>query len=74
MHLVGKLKYVDGTQGDGHVLTSDVDGNATWIDPTTLDFSSVPSYADNTAAEAVLGAGKLYYTDVAGEYMLKVTH
>ena len=47
---------------------------ATWTDAATLDFSAVPSYADNTAAEAVLGAGKLYYTDVAGEYMLKGTH
>lgn len=68
------LRIKDGTQGDGKVLTSDATGNATWQDAATLDFSAVPSYADNTAAEAVLGAGKLYYTDVAGEYMLKVTH
>jgi len=74
LHVVGKMKYEDGTQGDGYVLTSDADGMATWTDAATLDFSAVPSYADNTAAEAVLGAGKLYYTDVAGEYMLKVTH
>ena len=68
------LRIKDGTQGDGYVLQSDASGNATWIDPSTLDFSTVPAYTDNTAAEAVLGAGKLYYTDVAGEYMLKVTH
>lgn len=30
LHLVGKMKYQDGTQADGRVLTSDANGNATW--------------------------------------------
>lgn len=34
----------------------------------------IPAYANNAAALAVLGAGALYYTDVAGEYMIKLTH
>ncbi|MBI1287156.1 MAG: hypothetical protein GC178_06205 [Flavobacteriales bacterium] len=29
-HLVGKMKYQDGTQADGYVLTSDANGNASW--------------------------------------------
>ncbi|MCB0764007.1 MAG: tail fiber domain-containing protein, partial [Flavobacteriales bacterium] len=30
LHVVGKLKYQDGTQGAGKVLTSDANGNASW--------------------------------------------
>ncbi|MEM9544343.1 MAG: tail fiber protein [Bacteroidota bacterium] len=30
LHIVGNLKMVDGNQQDGHVLTSDADGKATW--------------------------------------------
>ena len=52
--------------GNGGVLTT--------INPADLNFSTVPAYANNTAAEAALGPGKLYYTDVAGEYILKVSH
>jgi hypothetical protein len=53
--------------GSGGALT-------TIDDLSSLNFSSVPAYADNTAAVAALGPGKLYYTDVLGEYILKVTH
>ena len=35
-HLVGKMKYQDGTQTDGYVLTSDANGNASWKDVNTL--------------------------------------
>jgi len=35
---------------------------------------NIPAYANNTAAVAAIGAGKLYYTDVAGEYVLKLSH
>jgi hypothetical protein len=31
-------------------------------------------FADNAAAVAAIGAGKLYYTDVAGEYLTKMSH
>jgi len=30
LHVAGKLKYQDGTQGDRKILTSDADGNASW--------------------------------------------
>lgn len=35
---------------------------------------AIQAYADNTAAVAAIGTGKLYYTDVAGEYMVKLSH
>lgn len=70
----GQLIYVDGNQGEGKVLQSDASGNASWVKASDLDFSTVPAYADNAAAFAALGAGKLYYTDVAGEHILKISH
>ncbi|MCB0810134.1 MAG: beta-propeller fold lactonase family protein, partial [Flavobacteriales bacterium] len=30
LHVAGKLKYQDGTQGDKKILTSDAEGNASW--------------------------------------------
>lgn len=35
---------------------------------------NIPAYANNTAAVAAIGAGKLYYTDESGEYVLKLSH
>lgn len=34
----------------------------------------IPEFADNTAAAAVLPVGAVYYTDVAGEHILKRVH
>ena len=31
-------------------------------------------FADNAAAVAAIGIGKMYYTDVSGEYLLKLSH
>ncbi len=31
-------------------------------------------YANNAAAVAALGANRLYYTDVAGEWFVKIAH
>ena len=33
LHVVGKVKIVDGTQGEGKVLTSNANGVASWQDP-----------------------------------------
>lgn len=33
-HIVGNLRYEDGTQANGRVLTSDANGNATWQTPS----------------------------------------
>jgi len=35
---------------------------------------AIQPYADNAAALAAIGAGKLYYTDDAGEYIVKMSH
>jgi hypothetical protein len=42
LHVVGKMKYQDGTQADKRILVSDPDGNASW---------------ENLSAEAVFGSG-----------------
>ncbi|MCB9184282.1 MAG: beta-propeller fold lactonase family protein [Flavobacteriales bacterium] len=42
LHVVGDLKYQDGTESDKKILTSDADGNATW---------------QNMSAEGLLGLG-----------------
>ncbi len=70
----GNVKVVDGTQGVGKVFTSDADGNATWQTLAGASGTGIPAYANNAAAFAAIGAGKLYYTDVAGEYVLKLSH
>lgn len=70
----GAVRIADGTQGAGKVLTSDASGNSVWGALGSGNFSTIPSYADNTSAFAVLGPGKLYYTNTGGEYILKVTH
>ncbi len=44
LHVVGKMKYEDGTQGNGYVLTSDADGNASWTAPET---ATILADADN---------------------------
>jgi len=35
LHVEGSLRYVDGNEGVGKVLTSDANGNASWTPPTT---------------------------------------
>jgi len=39
-----------------------------------ISMPNIPAYANNAAAVSAIGAGKLYYTDVAGEYVLKLSH
>jgi hypothetical protein len=70
----GQLLYADGNESAGYVLSSDADGNGSWAALSTLDASTIPAYADNAAAFAAIGAGKLYYTDTGGEYILKISH
>lgn len=36
--------------------------------------TDIAAYANNAAAVSALGVNRLYYTDVAGEYILKITH
>ncbi len=55
---------------------STLNGTYFKIDDTTqtIEVTNVPAYANNAAAFAAIGANKLYYTDVAGEYILKLSH
>jgi len=62
------------SKGTGKVLTSDASGNATWQTLAGASGTGIPAYANNATAVAAIGAGKLYYTDVAGEYILKLSH
>lgn len=36
LHIAGKLRMADGTEGSGKVMVSDVNGSATWTDATSL--------------------------------------
>ncbi len=45
VHIVGKLKYQDSTEGDGKVLTSDAEGSASWQHPNQYIYQ-----LDNTPA------------------------
>lgn len=63
---------VEGSTGD--VLTTNGSGLMTWESLGTASYTSIPAYANNAAAFAAIGANKLYYTDVAGEYIVKLSH
>lgn len=59
----GALKIIDGTQGDGKVLTSDANGLATWKSPTVTNVTGVtPSSSTpyGTSADKYMNA----YVDV----------
>jgi len=71
----GTLRYTDGTQGAGKVLSSDAIGNASWTKITAtnqFDFSALPQYANNAAA--LLGGltvGQIY---IDNSYHITVVH
>ena len=68
------ITYIDGNESAGKILTSNSSGLCIWAGLDAANGSQIPSYPNNTAAVAILGTGKLYYTDVAGEHVIKVTH
>jgi len=37
LHLAGSFRLSDGSQGDGKILSSDADGNTSWVDGSTLN-------------------------------------
>ncbi len=69
----GQMRYYKSPVTGG-VLTSDASGNASWQTLAGASGTGIPAYANNAAAVSAIGAGKLYYTDVAGEYVLKLSH
>lgn len=55
----GAIKIVDGTQGQGKVLTSDANGLATWTSPTVTNVTGVPPSASTpygTTADKYMNA------------------
>jgi len=54
LHVVGKMKYQDGTEGVNKVLTSDADGNASWsgvshtygeyVLPSNVNFNPISTF------------------------------
>ena len=59
LHVVGQIKYVDGNQGEYKYLTSDANGNASWVDPNATESfaatnggSGTPATTTNTAVLA----------------------
>lgn len=37
LHVAGEMRYANGSEGSGKVLTSDASGNASWVDGSTLN-------------------------------------
>jgi hypothetical protein len=54
LHVDGSVRFVDGNQSDGYVLTSDANGNATWQSTSgiTSGFSSTEKYVISTGFTA----------------------
>jgi len=64
--------------GNNSIVTTALKGNVgigTTTPGSKLSIVGLPAYANNAAALAGgLVAGDLYYTDTAGEYVVKITH
>ena len=66
LHVVGRLRLEDGTQGKGKVLTSDSNGVATWITPANNGGGSnqpVPDYFTLNQNNVGVGINYLSLTD-----------
>lgn len=58
LHVVGKMRYQDGTEAAGYVLTSDASGNATWGAPaSTGPWTSATNYIYPVALGDSVGLG-----------------
>ncbi len=56
LHVVGDVKIVNGTQGDGKVLTSDAAGVTGWTDQADLDISNATQTALYGKQDLIIGA------------------
>ncbi|RXG23856.1 PA14 domain-containing protein [Leeuwenhoekiella aequorea] len=52
LHVAGKVKIVDGTQGIGKILSSDANGNASWQLPAVSETRGVQYYSYDIASIA----------------------
>jgi len=53
LHVEGDVRIADGTEGTGKVLTSDADGNASWVDPVIVGSGSYTPTWTTTAGFTV---------------------
>lgn len=68
LDVIGDFKLVDGTQGEGKVLTSDADGLATWENISSI-LATLPSYANDAAAAlGGLSVGDSYFNTTTSSY------
>lgn len=70
------VDFNDGAKNASITMTANAtEGKITLISSDGIDaVGAIPAYANNAAAVVAIGAGKLYYTDVAGEYIVKMSH
>ncbi|MCB9170005.1 MAG: hypothetical protein H6594_06595 [Flavobacteriales bacterium] len=69
LHVVGKMKYQDGTQADKKILTSDADGNASW---RNLDATGIFG-VDNVPTPDLSCAGEVGSTSVGNAGSVSVS-
>ena len=78
LHIEGTFKLADGTEGIDKVLTSDVDGNATWSTPAASLVSDNVTIGTNTAGELYVINGLSKYVEASvtltGSTVYTLTH
>jgi hypothetical protein len=67
--------YVPNYSDSGKFMMNRGNGEqCVWENPFNADASVIPEYPDNATAVAILGAGRLYFTTVSGEHIVKITY
>jgi len=51
LHVVGSIRMVDGSQAAGRIMMSNVNGTATWVDPSTLATGLVWNLTGNASTD-----------------------
>ncbi|MBK5285395.1 MAG: hypothetical protein JJE25_08310, partial [Bacteroidia bacterium] len=74
LHVAGNIRMVDGNQAAGKVMTSDVNGTATWQTPGATSITANNGLTMSTATNAQLGGTLLQNTTIAnGGFNLNIT-
>lgn len=75
LDIEGTFKYVDGSQTNGYVLTTDGSGNATWAPAPSSSGGITSINGDTTAAQTLTDASSGYITitdDMTGEHTFAI--
>jgi hypothetical protein len=74
---VNKIGDFNGDNNNTYIEVNDITANK-FIELSAAKGikanQAISAYANNAAAVAAIGTGKMYYTDVAGEYLIKLSH